>query len=145
MFEKLKSSFKSKVEIEEPSFDTLQISISALLIQTAAYDGVFDDIEKEKIKSLLKKYFDLTDETLEELFSLSLIINDDSNDIQQFTRKLNENLDYDEKLEIIEMMWKIIIADGRIDDYENALVRKLSGLLYIDDFKVGEIKKRLTG
>ena len=46
---------------------------------------------------------------------------------------------------IRDRLWKIIIADGRIDDYENALVRKLSGLLYIDDFKVGEIKKRLTG
>ncbi len=142
MFEKLKSAFKSKVEIEEPSFDTLQISISALLIQTAAYDGVFDDIEKEKIKSLLKKYFDLTDEKLEELFSLSLIINDDSNDIQQFTRKLNENLDYDEKLEIIEMMWKIIIVDGRIDDYENSLIRKISGLLYVQDSDVGKIKNK---
>ena len=142
MFEKLKSAFKSKVEPEEPSFDTLQISISALLIQTAAYDGVFDDIEKEKIKSLLKKYFDLTDERLEELFSLSLIINDDSNDIQQFTRKLNENLEYDEKLEIIEMMWKIIIADGRIDDYENSLIRKISGLLYVQDSDVGKIKNK---
>ena len=142
MFEKLKSAFKSKVEIEEPSFDTLQISISALLIQTAAYDGVFDDIEKEKIKYLLKKYFDLTDEKLEELFSLSLVINDDSNDIQQFTRKLNENLDYDEKLEIIEMMWKIIIADGRIDDYENSLIRKISGLLYVQDSDIGKIKNK---
>ena len=142
MFEKLKSAFKSKVEIEEPLFDTLQISISALLIQTAAYDGIFDDIEKEKIKSLLKKYFDLTDERLEELFSLSLIINDDSNDIQQFTRKLNENLDYDEKLEIIEMMWKIIIVDGRIDDYENSLIRKISGLLYVHDSDVGKIKNK---
>ena len=142
MFEKLKSAFKSKVEIEEPLFDTLQISISALLIQTAAYDGVFDDIEKEKIKSLLKKYFDLTDEKLEELFSLSLIINDDSNDIQQFTRKLNENLDYEEKLEIIEMMWKIIIVDGRIDDYENSLIRKISGLLYVQDSDVGKIKNK---
>ena len=142
MFEKLKSAFKSKVETEGPSFDTLQISISALLIQTAAYDGIFDDIEKEKIKSLLKKYFDLTDERLEELFSLSLIINDNSNDIQQFTRKLNENLDYDEKLEIIEMMWKIIIADRRIDDYENSLIRKISGLLYVQDSDVGKIKNK---
>ena len=142
MFEKLKSAFKSKVEPEEPSFDTLQISISALLIQTAAYDGVFDDIEKEKIKLLLKKYFDLTDEKLEKLFSLSLIINDNSNDIQQFTRKLNENLDYDEKLEIIEMMWKIIIVDGRIDDYENSLIRKISGLLYVQDSDVGKIKNK---
>ena len=142
MFEKLKSAFKTKIETEEPSFDTLQISISALLIQTAAYDGIFDDIEKEKIKSLLKKYFDLTDEKLEKLFSLSLIINDNSNDIQQFTRKLNENLDYDEKLEIIEMMWKIIIVDGRIDDYENSLIRKISGLLYVQDSDVGKIKNK---
>ena len=142
MFEKLKSAFKTKIETEESSFDTLQISISALLIQTAAYDGVFDDIEKEKIKFLLKKYFDLTDEKLEKLFSLSLIINDNSNDIQQFTRKLNENLDYDEKLEIIEMMWKIIIVDGRIDDYENSLIRKISGLLYVQDSDVGKIKNK---
>ena len=78
----------------------------------------------------------------EELFSLSLIINDNSNDIQQFTRKLNENLDYDEKLEIIEMMWKIIIADGRIDDYENSLIRKISGLLYVQDSDVGKIKNK---
>mgnify|MGYP001162461344 FL=1 len=142
MFEKLKLAFKSKVETEEPIFDTLKISISALLIQTAAYDGVFDDIEKDKIKSLLKKYFDLSNEKLEELFSLTLKINDDSNDIQQFTRKLNENLDYDEKLEIIEMMWKIIIVDGHIDDYENSLIRKISGLLYIQDSDVGKIKNK---
>ena len=142
MFEKLKSAFSKKVESEKPSFDTLKISISALLIQTAVYDGVFDDIEKDKIKSLLKKYFNLTDEKLEELFLLSLKINDDSNDIQQFTRKLNENLDYDEKLEIIEMMWKIIIADGRIDDYENSLIRKISGLLYVKDSDVGNIKNK---
>ena len=142
MFEKLKSAFTTKVESEEPSFDTLHISISALLIQTAVYDGVFDDIEKDKIKSLLKKYFDLSNEKLEELFSLTLKINDDSNDIQQFTRKLNENLDYDEKLEIIEMMWKIIIVDGHIDDYENSLIRKISGLLYIQDSDVGKIKNK---
>ena len=90
----------------------------------------------------MKKYFDLTDEKIEELFSLSLIINDDANDIEQFTIKLNDNLDYDEKLEIIEMMWKIIIADGRIDDYENSLIRKISGLLYVQDSDVGKIKNK---
>ena len=58
--------------------------------------------------------------------------------------KINSSLSDDEKLEIIEMLWKIVIADGKIDDYENALIRKISGLLYIDDFTVGEIKKKLT-
>ena len=79
------------------------------------------------------------------MFEISDSMVDNASDIHQFTSKINSSLDDEEKLEIIEMLWKIIIADGRIDDYENALVRKLSGLLYIDDFKVGEIKKRLTG
>ena len=87
----------------------------------------------------------LTDERIGQLFEAAILIVDNASDIHQFTSKVNSSLDEDEKLEIIEMLWKIIIADGRIDDYENALIRKLSGLLYIDDFKVGEIKKRLTG
>ena len=69
-------------------------------------------------------------------------VNDESNDMQQFTRTLNDNLSEKEKLVIIEMLWKIIIADGQIDDYENALIRKISGLLYISDRDVGEIKKK---
>ena len=70
-------------------------------------------------------------------------VNDDSNDMQQFTRTLNDNLSEEEKLNIIEMLWRIIISDGHIDDYENTLIRKISGLLYISDRDVGQIKKKL--
>ena len=81
---------------------------------------------------------------LNKLFEASYELVDNANDIHQFTSKINSLLSDDEKIMIIEMIWKIVIADGRIDDYENALVRKISGLLYIDDFKVGEIKKKLS-
>ena len=100
---------------------------------------------EDEILKLLNNYYKLTDESLINLFEISDSMVDNASDIHQFTSKINSSLDDEEKLAIIEMLWKIIIADGRIDDYENALVRKLSGLLYIDDFKVGEIKKRLTG
>ena len=66
-----------------------------------------------------------------------------ANDIHQFTSELNKSLNDEEKLSIIKMLWKIVIADGRIDDYENALIRKISGLLYVDDVQVGQIKKQL--
>ena len=115
------------------------------MITTAKHDGIFDEIEKQEILKLLNNYYKLTDESLISLFEISVTMVDNASDIHQFTSKINSSLDDEEKLEIIEMLWKIIIADGRIDDYENALVRKLSGLLYIDDFKVGEIKKRLIG
>ena len=143
MFNKLKSVFDKKINKENIEFNTLQIAISSLMIQTAIYDGVFDEIEKKEILELIRNHFQLNQDQMSALFKTAMEVNDNSNDIQQFTRVLNENLTEDEKLNIIRMLWKIIISDGRIDDYENALIRKVSGLLYIKDKDVGLIKKEL--
>ena len=145
MFEKFTSLFEKNETKEDNEFDATQLAVASLMITTAKHAGIFDEIEKEEILKLLNNYYKLTDESLINLFEISDSMVDNASDIHQFTSKINSSLDDEEKLAIIEMLWKIIIADGRIDDYENALVRKLSGLLYIDDFKVGEIKKRLTG
>ena len=145
MFEKFTSLFEKPETKEENEFDATQLAVAWLMITTAKHDGIFDEIEKEEILKLLQNYYELTEESLINLFKISDSMVDNASDIHQFTSKINSSLDDQEKHAIIEMLWKIIIADGRIDDYENALVRKLSGLLYIDDFKVGEIKKRLTG
>ena len=143
MFNKLKTIFDKKIEEENEQFDTVQIAISTLMIQTAVYDGIFDEQEKSKILELIKKYFNLNEDQKLALFKIAMKVNDDSNDMQQFTRVLNDNLSEEEKLNIIEMLWKIIISDGHIDDYENTLIRKISGLLYISDRDVGQIKKKL--
>ncbi len=143
MFDKLKSIFDKKIEEESEQFDTVQIAISTLMIQTAVYDGIFDEQEKSKILELIKKYFNFNEDQKLSLFKIAMKVNDDSNDMQQFTRILNDNMSEKEKLNIIEMLWKIIISDGHIDDYENALIRKISGLLYISDRDVGQIKKKL--
>ena len=145
MFEKFTSFFEKAESRESSEFDAAQLAVASLMITTAKHDGIFDEIEKEEILKLLNNYYKLTDESLNNLYQESNSIVDNANDIHQFTSKINSSLDENEKLAIIEMLWRIIIADGRIDDYENALIRKLSGLLYIDDYKVGEIKKRLTG
>ena len=143
MFDKLKSIFDKKIEEESDQFDTVQIAISTLMIQTAVYDGIFDEQEKSEILELIQKYFNFNEEQKLSLFKIAMKVNDNSNDMQQFTRVLNDNLSEEEKLNIIEMLWKIIISDGHIDDYENALIRKISGLLYISDRDVGQIKKKL--
>ena len=143
MFDKLKSVFDKKIEEESEQFNTVQIAISTLMIQTAVYDGTFDEQEKSKILELIKKYFNFNEDQKLTLFKIAMKVNDDSNDMQQFTSVLNHNLSEEEKLNIIEMLWKIIISDGHIDDYENALIRKISGLLYISDRDVGLIKKKL--
>ena len=144
MLDKFKTILSKKKDENEEHFDASQLAVASLMITTAIHDGEFDDVEKDEILILLKNYYDLDDKRLTSLFDASLELVDNANDIQQFTSKINNVLNDDEKLMIVEMIWKIVIADGRIDDYENAIVRKLSGLLYVDDFKVGEIKKNLS-
>ena len=144
MFDKLKTFFDKNTNIPGESFDSDKVATVALLISTAKYDGIFDEIEKAEIKNLIKKYFDLPSQDSDELFKVAEIIENDANDLQQFTRTLNNILNEEEKLLIIELVWKIVMADGIIDNYEENLVRRLSGLLYLQDKDIGNIKKKLT-
>tara|TARA_Y100000817_G_scaffold224957_1_gene177932 strand:+ start:97 stop:534 length:438 start_codon:yes stop_codon:yes gene_type:complete len=144
MLDKFRTLLSDKKEVQEEEFDVSQLAVASLMVTTALHDGEFDAIEKDEILKLLGNFYNLNNDKLNKLFDASYKLVDNANDIQQFTSKINSFLSDEEKLMIIEMIWKIVIADGRIDDYENALVRKISGLLYVDDFKVGEIKKRLS-
>ena len=113
------------------------------LILTAKYDGEFDEIEKAEILRMISDFYSFDKNKIDRIFETALSLTEKANDIHQFTSELNKSLNDDEKLSIIKMLWKIVIADGRIDDYENALIRKISGLLYVDDVQVGQIKKQL--
>ena len=83
MFNKLKSIFDKKIEEESEQFDTVQIAISTLMIQTAIYDGIFDEQEKSKILELIKKYFNFNEDQKLALFKIAIKVSDDSNDLQQ--------------------------------------------------------------
>jgi len=143
MFDKLKTFFDKKTEISEFSFDSDKIAIVALLISTAKYDGNFDDSEKIEIQKLIENYFSLSSQNTGDLFKAAERIESEANDLQQFTRSLNEVLNEEEKLTIMELIWKIVMADGIIDNYEENLVRRLSGLLYLQDKDIGNIKNKL--
>ena len=144
MFDNLKTFFDKKTDLTEISFDSEKIAVVALLISTAKYDGNFDESERLEIHNLIKNYFSLSSENTDDLFKAAEKIENEANDLQQFTRSLNKLLNEEEKLKIIEMIWKIVMADGIIDNYEENLVRRLSGLLYLQDKDIGNIKNKLT-
>ena len=144
MFDKLKTFLDKKTDISEINFDSEKIAVVALLISTAKYDGNFDESERLEIQKLIKSYFSLSNENTDGLFKAAEEIENKANDLQQFTRSLNKVLNEEEKLKIIELIWKIIMADGIIDNYEENLVRRLSGLLYLQDKDIGNIKNKLT-
>jgi len=125
---------------EKPSNEEF-INIACLLIHAAKIDENYTSEEKEIIKKTVKKlYPDLDD--LDEVIAQAELKENDSNHIQEFTRDV-KSLSTENKIIIIETLWRIILSDGKSDIYENNLMRRLAGLLYLDDKIVGETKVKI--
>ena len=119
-----------KAEIkEEDRAERIQVATCALLLEVANSDDEFSDIERDNIVQILEKDFELSDEYAKELMELSDKEREESIDLWQFTNLVNEHYSIEEKIKIIEMVWKVIYADGKLDKYEDHLAHKLSNLL----------------
>ena len=118
----------------------LHIKAAALLIHAAKIDENYSDIEKKIIKKTL---FDLgiNKEKLEEILKKAENAEKDSNQILEFTREI-KNTDENFKIKIVETLWSIIYSDGNSDMYESNFMRRLTGLLYLDNKIVGDIKEK---
>ncbi|MBW1824775.1 MAG: TerB family tellurite resistance protein [Deltaproteobacteria bacterium] len=119
-----------KTEIkEEDRAERIQVATCALLLEVANSDDEFSDIERDNIVQILERDFELSDEYAKELMELSDKEREESIDLWQFTNLVNEHYSIEEKIKIIEMVWKVIYADGKLDKYEDHLAHKLSNLL----------------
>ena len=121
---------EDKVELkEEDRAERIQVATCALLLEVANSDDEFSDIERDNIIQILEKDFELSDEYAKELMELSDKEREESIDLWHFTNLINEHYSIEEKIKIIEMVWKVIYADGKLDKYEDHLAHKLSNLL----------------
>ena len=114
------------------------INIACLLIHAAKIDENYTSEEREIIKKTVNKLYPNLDK-LDEIVLKAEQKENDSNHIQEFTRDV-KSLSVENKIIIVETLWRIILSDGKSDIYENNLMRRLAGLLYLDDKIVGEIK-----
>ena len=117
------------------------INIACLLIHAAKIDENYTSEEKKIIKKTIKKLYPDLD-NLDEVVSKAEKKESDSNHIQEFTKDV-KSLSLENKIIIVETLWRIILSDGKSDIYENNLMRRLAGLLYLDDKIVGEIKIKI--
>ena len=117
------------------------IAITSLLIHSAKIDENFTDKEREIIKNALIE-MGAEASKIDEIIVESEKKEKDSNQILDFTRKV-KNVSEKKKKLIIEALWKIIYSDQNADMYETNLMRRLSGLLYLDNKVVGDIKKKI--
>ena len=126
---------------EKPNVNSESINIACLLIHAAKIDENYTSEEKEIIKKTVNKLYPELD-NLDEIVLKAEQKENDSNHIQEFTKDV-KSLSVENKIIIVETLWRIILSDGKSDIYENNLMRRLAGLLYLDDKIVGETKVKV--
>ena len=116
------------------------IGITALLINAAKIDEQYSEHEKELIKQFIKSY--LKDKKEDEILKKAEEVENNSNQLLNFTNIIKKNT-MEVKSDIIEHLWKVIISDNTIDQYESNLMRRICGLIYFPDKECAEIKLKL--
>ena len=128
--------FKNKNDM-----DNSLTKITALLIHAAKIDENYTEKERKIIRKAIVE-LDSKDNNIDEVLIKAEEIEKNSNQILDFTKEV-KNMNEDSKIKIIEVLWKIVYSDNNPDMYENSLMRRLSGLLYLDPKIVGDTKKRI--
>ena len=123
---------------EQSNKDSDLINVACLMIHAAKIDENYTDKEKAIIKNTLIK-LDNNNEDIDKVILEAEKKESDSNHIQDFTKNIKA-MDKENKIEIIKNIWSIILSDGNSDIYEENLMRRLAGLLYIDSKTMGDIK-----
>ena len=124
--------FKSeKAELTGATSEEKNILIASLLIECAKEDGDFSDDEIIKIKSLLNTKLNINGNDVNAIFDAALEITQDNVEIYSLTKDIRDNFSHEEILKILEYMWAVMLADGRVDDFEAALMRKIIGLFHL--------------
>ena len=135
--------FKKEVKSQNTnSLEDKSILIASLLVHAARIDENYTDVERKIIKSALLDLMNVSENKVEELLKKAEKKEEESNQIVEFTREIKKRSESD-KIEIIEALWEIIYSNKNADMYETNLMRRLAGLLYIDNKIMGDIKDKI--
>jgi|TARA_B110001450_G_scaffold76147_1_gene72440 uncharacterized tellurite resistance protein B-like protein len=145
MFSNLKTALKkitSKTEEEEEYKGEDIQAVIILLIEACQIDGETGQEEVQYIKKLLINKFNFSEADAEANINTALKDNNKRIEIFSQIKIILNEMDHKERIDVIEMMWGVILADGIIDDFEANLMRRMNGLLYISGIESAEAKKR---
>ena len=117
------------------------IKVAALLIHAAKIDENFSKKEEEIINQALLK-LGANNQNIENIIKEAKILEENTNQILEFTKEV-KNMEEEKKIEIVETLWKIIYSNKEADIYETNLMRRLGGLMYIDNKIMGDIKEKI--
>jgi uncharacterized tellurite resistance protein B-like protein len=123
----------------------VQLAACALLLELAHADGEFSAAEQEHIERTLVRHFGLDEATSQELLRLAEAERAQSLDHFQFTRLIAAEYDLPRKMALAEIMWGVILADGKLSDHETHLVRKLASLMQLEPGYLAQARRAAAG
>jgi len=122
----------------------LQRAVAALLVEAAQLDGQFGAAERSRIAALLSQRFSLSPDDVAKLIETATRVAEEAVDDYAFTRQISHQLNHEEKIGIVEMLWDVAYADGTLHPYEGNLLRRVAGLLYVTDQESGAARRRVV-
>ena len=134
MFKSLFTKKKNnKIKEVSPLNDNL-FTIACVLVEAALVDNNFGNEEKNIIIKILQKNYKLNKlEDINNTLDKAIEACKDSSDLITYTKKIKQNWSIEKRIEVIEMLWKVCLVDGVLEPYEDMLIRRVSGLIYVDD------------
>ena len=140
------TKFGNKEEIEEESdFSQLNNACAALLVEIAFADKEFDETEKTSLKLTLMETYAIEEADIDEIIKDAENTVAESTSLYGYTRIVNDEFEYDDKLSLLKNLWKVAYADGNLDKYEEHLLRKISDLIHISHSDYINIKLEVRG
>tara|TARA_Y100000588_G_C13790186_1_gene726320 strand:- start:42 stop:515 length:474 start_codon:yes stop_codon:yes gene_type:complete len=140
----LLSGNSTKSGVAKDQVPEKQLAAAALLIEVAYMDDDFETVERSRITELIGRYFDLDSSECDALMEGAEKAARDSGQLYEFTRVINDNYSLEERLELMELLWEVVYADGEVHDMETGLLRKIGGLIYVSDKDRGFAQKRVA-
>ena len=124
--------------------ERLRLAATALLFRALYVDDECDPREEEQIRRIVRNEFQLDDEAIEQLMAKGRQSAEEAVDLYGWTKVVNSEYSVDEKLHLMTLLWQVILADGVVDDFESALMRRLAALIYVSDAESAEARKRAS-
>lgn len=120
-----------------------RLAATALLVHLMAVDGTIADAERSKLQSLVETRFSLSANDAAELVREATVMEGDSVDLYRFTSLIMRSVDEDGRLRIIEMMWELVFADGKVNEFEDNVIWRAADLLGISTRQRVELRRRV--
>lgn len=121
-----------------------RLAAAALMIHASAIDGTASAVERDRLRAVLKSRFTLDDDATDELIEAATRAEHEAVDLYHFTSLLNRTLDEDGRRGIVEMMWEIVFADGRVSEFEDNLMWRAADLLGVSSRDRIALRRRIA-